>query len=60
MAGLVPAIGVFEAEKTKIPGTGPGMMGMRSVSTRHVRLMETPPSTSMAVPVVKLEASEAR
>ena len=37
---------------------------VRAISSndaRHyVRLIDTPPSTSMAVPVVKLEASEAR
>lgn len=31
-----------------------------AVSARQVRLMDTPPSTSMAAPVTKLAASEAR
>ena len=33
---------------------------MRRIGLQNVRLIDTPPSTSIAVPVVKLDASDAR
>jgi hypothetical protein len=36
------------------------LLPFRPVASVQVRLMETPPSTRSALPVVKLDASEAR
>ncbi len=40
--------------------SGSGAVRRYRYLTIHVRLMETPPSTSIAVPVTKLASSEAR